>query len=214
MSTLLISSLWSGWVSTIVYRLIGIDLGLMGGLIVSMLVMFMINQTSRRLKISVAMIALRIIFDGAQMLSIQFVFEFAALAAMSVPTFIIFFIASSSFSSDVKVSDLRAGMTVYDMINRYKGMYLRIKHTANAQTQSAKGESYIKSGSRLEDSDIYALKNLKRRGKLKFERIGVSDTAPFAPFMFAGAALTIATGGNLFGYFGGFLAFLLKLMGF
>jgi hypothetical protein len=100
----------------------------------------------------------------------------------------------------VPIRSLRPGMIIADIIHRDGRTYRRLSVTDAMKMRVSGGVplkrlSFSGGGDGIMERDIDKLRSLQRGGKLAFSSVSVKQMLPFAPFLFAGAVLTLLSRG-------------------
>jgi len=107
------------------------------------------------------------------------------------------------FSKEISPKKLRPGMVLSDCILRKKKLSKEEKEAFGPDTEIKKhrGSHYIKTigGRSFFDDEPEGLtkSQILKIQDVGFEKIKISSTIPFAPFMFSGAILTLLANGNI-----------------
>lgn len=110
----------------------------------------------------------------------------------------LFFLADESYSEEVKIENLKPGMRLAEIIIKKDDYYIK---------ESFKLRVFIDllylTEKRIKDSIFYIdevtlekLKKLQKKGLLKFNKVRVAKTIPFAPFITIGSLLTVLLKGK------------------
>jgi hypothetical protein len=101
------------------------------------------------------------------------------------------------FSKKVPINKLAPGMLPVELIykDEHKGMCFKESQTNLFKIK--KKPVFEQRPEGLEKEEIEKLKKLLKQKKLAFRELDVSQTLPFAPFMFMGVVLTIIAKGNI-----------------
>jgi hypothetical protein len=97
-----------------------------------------------------------------------------------------------SFTEEVKIIDLKPGMSLGEIITSKKGNYTK-EHipiiTYFDVIRYGKKKISSKFSGKLSEEDIKKIKSLEKKGKIRFHSLKITKTLPFAPFMFLGVLL-------------------------
>jgi len=178
------------WVPSLIFQIFHIRLIF----IVSLAIMFGLAFILKKLFdknlifVMVGLTIVRIIFDYAYISTFDFLKQFSYLSVLLLIIFVLISSSSQFFVKNINIKNIRPGMIlsgkVYDGKNEIK-----LEHPAEGLTIN----------------DMKILLKLYKNKKIG-DNISIYQTIPFAPFMFAGALLTIVLRGD-------FLISLIKLLG-
>ena len=170
-----------------------------------------ISLGERALYFMVPVSVLRLIFDK-NIFSLQFVYNFLIillvwrlLRGFLRGSFSVF--ARDVYSKTVKVNNLIPGMILSDGIEKRKTISERNKKVLNRLNAQIikKGECFyvkkpkysIKNEFIKEESEGVTKKQIDAIKKIGFKEVRVSESMPFAPFIFAGVIITMVVRGNI-----------------
>jgi len=201
-----INLIWVMWLPRLIFSALNISLGFFLNFVIIFTLMITLRKLFKKgfFVISLALCALRLIFDYSYITTMQFVQETGLFLVVFVG--IIYFIpklGSKLFVSQVKIGDLKPRMILAESIYKKGAKYER---ATTAAKMKAEGKAIIASSAEgLTIADIKKIQKLHKEKKLSFNEIMVQQTMPFAPFMFGGALLTLLAKGNV-------LSFLVKFI--
>jgi hypothetical protein len=188
------------WLIRVLFYFSGIEFDMFSFIVFVPLIYVLISRIAKeKMKwIFVFLLFFRVVFDFEYLLSLDFVFRFTYIIIFYV--FIKYFIFGLSyefFSKAVKVEQLSEGMMLADMIYKKGGKYVVKPQALTDFLVKQDGEEKLIFGDRdLKKDDVEKIKRLHKNGKIG-PNLKVQATMPFAIFMFIGALLTIAVGGNV-----------------
>ncbi len=180
--------------------LANINFGRIGNLLLFMAVMQILNYVHAPLdKLAYVGGIIRIIIQWKELMSPYFYLNFFEnIIYFQVLIFIVTYLTNFSFSTMVKIEDLKPGMRLAQLLKKNRNGY----STSNVLILNLR--SFIKSGikmirgiSVLDEKTIADLKKMKQKGKLNFEYLRIAQTFPFATFAFFGVILTIFIKGSI-----------------
>lgn len=175
--------------------------------VLNIFIVFLLLMTLERLfsvnitKILIIVSITRLIFD-TNIYSSSFAYKF--LLTLIIFIFFRFFASMLSFdvfTKKIKISLLKPGMVPAEIIiqegDKYKKQRVSYYALFSLLQQKTNKKQIIElTAEGLTRENVETLKKLER--KLGFESLVIQTTVPFAPFMFAGALLTILFEGNMF----------------
>lgn len=131
---------------------------------------------------------------------------FVTVSIFSSLIFFAFWIVSLSqpiFTREVKITELKEGMILTEMILRKNQLFIKqplafltFFTSLMQRIRSKPIFGYNPDG--LKRNEIEKLKKMRRAGQLEFETIRVSETIPLAPALFLGILITYFLKGSLF----------------
>ncbi|MEM3555711.1 MAG: hypothetical protein QXF56_03280 [Candidatus Micrarchaeia archaeon] len=188
---MLLSLISMQWLILILFSWLSVDVA--SSAYLAMLLLLISSNSVQELlyEISPPLVLLRLLLDS-QFLSYSFLTQ-------SLLPFIVFVIAlafitnlaSFRFNERVKITHLKPNMCCVDRIARKGRFYERV---------AAAGSALKLNYDALTEDDIKKLKEMSRKGKLKFDEIIIRQTIPFAPFLFLGVLLTLVLKGDVITY--------------
>jgi len=145
------------------------------------------------LKISSIVLFILIIFFPETIISLDYL-----ASVIYTMIYILFFsfiltVADKAYSQEIKIEYLKPGMKLSEILIKEKEKYRKENFTLRFFYDFLfLSEKRIKGGSvSINEKIINELKKLKKDGKLNFDKIKISTTINFAPFISFGAFLTI-----------------------
>ncbi len=100
------------------------------------------------------------------------------------------------FSKEVKVKQLKEGMIISDHITK-KGYRIRMNKEINMKQVIDKDYFYTPSPDGIKNKEIWEIQRAHHKGKIHFDKLTIQQKLPLAPFLFAGAIITIIINNNL-----------------
>lgn len=195
--------IWVMWLPRLIFSALNISLGFFLNFVIIITLMITLRKLFKKgfFVMSIALCALRLIFDYSYVTSMQFVWE----TGLFLITFIgiIYFIprlASRLFISKVKIGGLKPGMILAESIYKKGTKYEKAtaEKAEKMKTKIKKAKMLVgPSVEGLTIEDVKKIQKLRREKKLLFNEIMVQQTLPFAPFMFGGVLLTLLAKGSV-----------------
>ncbi len=146
-----------------------------------------------------ALAVLRMVLDFKNVYSLSFAYNLILMMAVFVfLRFFILYLAFKTFTKQVDIKDLKAGMIPAEGIS---GKNEKFEKTYMLEMSligffSKKKEKFIHSMTVLSERDVEKIKRLKNEKKLPFNSLAVSQTQPFALFIFLGYMITLIAKGS------------------
>jgi len=199
---LVLGVFWITWVSRLLNIFIGLDIGVLGNILIIMSIIFFMRRVAAVWKVSIVLSALRIIFDFQYVFTYQFLAEFVLFSVLLVLIFFVLMFSIKKVTSIVDVKKLKPGMLLADYVYLEKGKYKKMDEMEMFEMISKgaiKESDLLKigvGGDGLSEEDIRKIEKLRKGRKLDFPNIRIAQTLPFAPFLFLGVLLTVIAGGN------------------
>ncbi len=170
----------------------------------SMLIFILIFQAFNYFNIPTDKIAyagslIRIILQWKELLTPSFYINFFEnILYFQLLNLTLVYFMNFSFSTPIKIDDLQPGMMPSQLLKKTKRGYIAedfvIFNTRSLVRHSIKSVNGIHV---LDKKTIGELKELRKKGKLKFKYIKISQTFPFGPFAFFGVLLTLLIHGSI-----------------
>lgn len=185
--TILLRIIWITWLPRLFAQLIGVSLNLFINIAIILTLFMLLNKFFKKSlwKISLALCILRLIFDFKFILSFDFLKNIIFFLILIIFIQLVMNLSSSRLFKEIKIKDLKKRMLIAESIYEKNQKY--------EKGEPGKEKILIKSGEILSDHYINTIKNLYNTKKLNFSTIKIHQTLPFAPFMFSGVLITIAT---------------------
>jgi len=188
------------WLPSYLSALAGVQLGLVPGYISVIVLYYLLSKSASgkaRLVLLAALGSLRVIIYGASLFSISFAAEFLLMNVLLVIARALILSGSSEiFTTQTPFSLLRPGMLWAEPVIDEKGSYRKEKAMRRLSNR-ADAKGCIFAAAALAQKDIDRLMKLKKSGMIGFSTIGVYQTVPFAPLLFAGVLLTLIFRGSM-----------------
>ncbi|MBS3132273.1 hypothetical protein J4212_07625 [Candidatus Woesearchaeota archaeon] len=166
------------------------------------LLFVLMTQAEKTLKLDIRYIlggiaVLRMIFDPSVFTEMAWTELFTFSVLFIVLRFFILPIGFNYFTENVPIKDLKEGMMPAEAILRKKGGYIKIPLVQFSMLSSLRQTS-MKNTVLEQTAEGLTRDGIGRMQKMRlpFSSIRVKHTTSFAPFLFAGAFLTIAVQGN------------------
>lgn len=202
---LVLNIFWIRWVINKIFLKLSIEAGFFLSIIVMMGLVILLYRIfkSKIFLFSLAASIIVFVVDYKYILTIMFLKDFLKLFIILVIIFSTLKISPSIFLKKIKVTELREGMLISDIIYKKGDCYRRISITdVEPNKPFTKGEGLVmgagEQGNSLTKNDIKKLRNLYKNKKLKFCEIRIQQTIPFAPILFLGVLMTLVSQGNFF----------------
>jgi Flp pilus assembly protein protease CpaA len=119
--------------------------------------------------------------------------------------YFVLYLGFYAFSRSTPVKELKPGMVLSEGITREtdrEGKHLKseiVLPTVFSILRHAKMQFlYGKESRGLSEEEVREIKEMHKKKKFRFDEIRVHETVPFAPFLFAGALVTMALQGTFF----------------
>lgn len=139
------------------------------------------------------LILLNFYFIPSQFFSINYLISSVFVAFYGIILTFLFFFSDLVYSEEVKIKDLKPGMRLAEIIVKRGKYYVK----ENFRLRAFIDILYL-SEKRVKENILYIdeynlrkLKTLSEKRLLKFDKIRVTKTIPFAPFITIGTAITI-----------------------
>lgn len=203
------------WIMQILLSLIGLGTNYILRLILTIVIFTAIQKKlgNKALYIMLALSLLRFIMDKsvyswsflADLLILVFVWRFIK----SLLTGSISKLAQEIFTKDIKVNELKQGMILSEIIQKKEKLTKQelndLKRLPDTEIIKYKGDYIIKKPKSSiefdnfidEEAEGITKKQIYKIKDIGFAKIRVSQTIPFAPFIFLGVLLTILVKGNI-----------------
>lgn len=148
---------------------------------------------------------LRILVDSKNIMTSGFMNSFIILSIFILLIFLLSVLSTDIFIKETKISELKRGMIAADIIyfDKKSKAYRRANVFSIQQMQQRikqlSGKAILTLGRYAEgltERDLKKIKGLFKKRKFKFSKINIQQTLPFAPFLFAGVLITLASQGN------------------
>ncbi|MCK5283529.1 MAG: hypothetical protein KAK00_09065 [Nanoarchaeota archaeon] len=187
------------------FELFPMNLGFLSKLFLLLIILSLLERVLK-LKGGLLMLVisvLRLIIDR-EIYSTEFLIGFILLfASFFILRLLLFDLAYYCYSKKIKIKELRQGMVLADNILKegktYKTERVSIYSLFSYLRNYRNKKEYLFEGiNHLDEEKIKEIEKLNKLGLLKFDKIMVQETLPFAPFMFAGAIITLAIKTDIF----------------
>lgn len=172
------------------------------------LTLFFINDILKVnfIYLSIILSLLNLYLNYGIIFSLSYILEFLSIFIVFI--FLRYFIINLGFflfSRPVYIEDLKEGMAASENVFKDSGRYRIQKNVpisfVSGMLENSKDNRLFKSASSgLTSQEIKEVQELHSSGKIKEHSIMVSESLPFAPFMFLGVILSILIKGNLLFY--------------
>ncbi len=150
---------------------------------------------------SILIIILSIIISPFSILSIDFLinllytfllFQILRLLLVNLDEFLL--------KKEVHIENLKPGMILGEHIIKRDGEYVKYNRpivTYFDFIRTVRKKFSAKFTGKLSEEDVNKIQSLRKKDKLKFDKIKISKTIPFAPFIFIGMVLTYLLRGSI-----------------
>ncbi|MFH0832595.1 MAG: A24 family peptidase C-terminal domain-containing protein [Candidatus Aenigmatarchaeota archaeon] len=175
--------------------------------ILFLFIIFEVVEKTIKVKMNVFYIIMSIayvIFFNSYIFTLDFIFNFIRWFLMLLGIFFLINLSRFSFTSSVKITELKEGMIPAEIIVKSSEKYVTRPMafiTPFSMLRQRKESIFGYNPDGLVGKDIKNIQSLYREKKLGFDEIRVSNTMPFAPILFIGALITYFSSGiflNLF----------------
>ena len=177
------------WIPSLIFQIFHVKLIFIINLAIMFVLAFILKKLfdENLIYVMVGLTVVRIIFDYAYVSTFGFLKQFSYLSILIIAIFVLINSSSQFFVKKVNIKKIRPGMILAGKV--YDGKKeVKLEHPAEGLTMK----------------DVRKILRLYKNKKIG-DNVNIYQTIPFAPFMFAGALLTIVLRGD-------FLVSLIKLL--
>ena len=142
---------------------------------------------------------IRVAFDYNSLISKTFISQFSVFTMVIFSVYVISLFPAKIFTREINVKDIKAGNILAEGVyfnkksKKYEKSGILQPGPAEDARENLRLEGYAEG---LTESDAEKIRELCSKRRLNFSKIRIHQTLPFAPFIFLGVLLTLASQGN------------------